>query len=349
MKNKRILSMLLAISVVAGSLCGCGADEVKDALGTEDSAEDSEYEAEDESEDAAEEEEVVEEEYDEETMELIKYNIFIELNDYVIDVLNNIDAYYAVVEKADEFALIDGVTLQYGYDIHYLNTDILDDVTAAVEYDPVLGDLDGLAKEIVEPMRTMMETFNTISDAGSSFADDQYALPKELHPVIQENAENFYNLGIEYCNAVSAYASEQVAKDEEKMKEEGRLIIYYSSHALTVVKNILDEADAQGVTDYNLTDLDVSKIQPMYEELVETVNGYNEAIADNDQRVKESISETAPFDGLMDSLIQATEWMMDCAQGSGIEDPELAPLGSLTHLNDVLNTTTDRYNSVFVD
>lgn len=347
--KKKMIALLLCVTMSAVFLGGCGTGDLSEAFGT--AAEESEESEEEEAvpEEDEDETEAVDEEYDEEQMELIKYNIFISLNDYVLEVVDNVNAYYTVVDDAEEFALLPDTDKSYGYDIHYLNMDILDDVMAAVEYEPVLGELDDLAKEVVDPMRVLMDAFNQINRAGSSCADNQYALPKELHPIIQAEADNFYEIGKKYCDALSEYADVQVEKDEARMLEEGKLIMYYSSHAITVTNSIFDECEAQDVNDYNLTELDLTKIQPLYDELVGTVAGYNAAVTDNEQIIKESLSNSSPFDGLLDSLIQSMDYMMQAAQGSGIEDPELEPLGSLRHLNNVLNSTIDRYNSVFVD
>lgn len=356
--KKKMIALLLCVTMAAACLSGCGNEGLSEARGNaaeeQEESDGSEEDGErlpltrNEDEDE-EEEEAADEDYDKEEMELIKYNIFISLNDYILEVVDNINAYYTVVDTTDEFALLPDADKSYGYGIHYLNMDILDDAAEAVKYEPVLGDLDDLAKEVLDPMRVLMDAFNQINRAGSSIADNQYALPKELHPIIQEQADIFYEIGEKYCDAVSEYADAQVAQDEIKMQEEGNLIMYYSSHAITVTNSIFDECEAQDVNDYNLTELDLTKIQPLYDELVETVAGYNAAVSDNDQLIKESLSNSSPFDGLLDSLIQSMDYMMQAAQGSGIEDPELEPLGSLRHLNNVLNSTIDRYNSVFVD
>ena len=62
-------------------------------------------------------------------------------------------------------------------------------------------------------------------------------------------------------------------------------------------------------------------------------------------------SNSRPFDGLYDSLVQALEWMMKQVEsgrpldlsGSG------APLGSIGHFSEVMGKCIDRYNSVFVE
>lgn len=64
------------------------------------------------------------------------------------------------------------------------------------------------------------------------------------------------------------------------------------------------------MTDENINDLDLTEIRPMYEELVAVVAAFNEAAADNNQLMKESLTNSRPFDGLLVKDIQAVEWMM---------------------------------------
>ena len=65
----------------------------------------------------AETEAETEPELDEETMDLIKYNVYIELNNDILEVLNNIDYYFVVVGDGEEFALLPDTGLTYGYRI----------------------------------------------------------------------------------------------------------------------------------------------------------------------------------------------------------------------------------------
>ena len=114
---------------------------------------------------------------------------------------------------------------------------------------------------------------------------------------------------------------------------------------------MLDEAAGQGVNDENLTELDLTEIRKLHDELVAVVADFDAATADNDQLVKESLSNSRPFDGLLDGLIDALEWMMKQAESGQLPDMSGsgAPLGSLGHFSYVLGQCIDRYNSVFVE
>lgn len=352
-KWNKIIAIACGLSLTASVLTGCGQNLFKAAEGNsveEDRSDNHRKRGGKETNPPEKETTEPTEEIDAETMELIKYNIYVEMNNYMVKLLDNIDSYYLVAAPDDEFSLLPDSKYTYGYNISYLNMDIIDDALTVADMEPAL-ELDALTKEIAEPMRTLAETFNTINKAGGSFADNQYELPKNLHPVIQENAETFYSMALAYIDGVDTLAEEHVAKEEAKMLEEGRLIIYNASHAITLANKILDECYAQEISDVNLGELDLTNIRPLYEELTVTVNAYNEACSDKDQLMKESLS-SSPLYGNLDSLVQAVEWMIGTAENhTSIREDEidLSPLGSIGHIYEVLSNCISSYNNAFAD
>ncbi len=285
-----------------------------------------------------------------EQMELVKYNYYVDLNNDILDILDNIDYYFEVVDYTEEFALLPDTGYTYGYSIYGKNTDIIDDCLQLADMEPAFDELDAMVKEMADPLRALMETFSAISDS-YDYADNQYEKAKEYHTVIYANADTFYTMGTNYMDAVAKMGDERTAKEEEQMKADGQLIIYNASHGITIGKAVLDEIYNQEITDENITDMDLTEIKNLYNELVATVADLDAALADNNQLIKESLSNSRPFDGLYDSLIQALEWMIKQVEsgqpldlsGSG------APLGSIGHFSETLGKCIDRYNSVFVE
>lgn len=285
-----------------------------------------------------------------EQMELVKYNYYVELNNDILDVMDDIDSYFAVVDYAEEFALLPDTGYTYGFNISGKNTDIIDDCLQLADMEPAYEEMDAMVKEMAEPLRALMDTFSEISGS-YDFADNQYQKAKEYHAVIYANADSVYEMGSNYMDAVAKMGAERIAQEEEQMKAEGKLIIYNASHGITIGKQVQDEIYAQGITDENITGLDLTKIRELREELVATVADLDAALADNNQLVQESLSNSRPFDGLYDSLIQALDWMIKQVEsgqpldlsGSG------APLGSIGHFSETLGKCIDRYNSVFVE
>ena len=102
--------------------------------------------------------------------------------------------------------------------------------------------------------------------------------------------------------------------------------------------------------DENITDMDLTEVRPLYDELAASVEEFNTVCADNDQLIKESLSNSKPFDLLFDKQLQAIEWMIQQVEsGKPIEDVSLEPLGSISHVINTMNECVDRYNSVFGD
>ncbi len=301
-----------------------------------------------EEEDASQETAAAEETVDPETMDLIKYNIYVEMNNYIVEILHNLDSYYLVVADDEEFSLLQDSGYSYKYDISPLNSDIIDDALAVAELEPDYGALDQLTLDIAEPMRVLMDTFSDIYSS-NDFADNQYAKAREFHTEIRDNAAAFEDLAYQYIDAVSAEGAERIAEEEARMLEEGRLIIYNASHAITTAQALLNECYRQGVYDDNITELDLTAVRPLYEELTATVDAYNAAVQDTNQLVTESLSGS-PMYGLLDSLVQAVDWMIQQVEsGSPIPDPGSEYLGGIIHIEVVLSDCIDQYNSAFVE
>ena len=218
------------------------------------------------------------------------------------------------------------------------------------DMEPDYGEMDTLVKEMEEPLRALMETFLEISSS-HDYADNQYQKAKEYHAVIYANADAFIAVAPAFLDAIDEMGDARVEEEENRLKEEGMLINYNASRAISIGRKVLDEAAGQGVNDENLTELDLTEIRKLHDELVAVVADFDAATADNDQLVKESLSNSRPFDGLLDGLIDALEWMMKQAESGQLPDMSGsgAPLGSLGHFSYVLGQCIDRYNSVFVE
>ena len=290
-----------------------------------------------------------EETLDPELVDQIKYNVYVELNNKMVSVLDTLYDYYEVVEYADEFALIPDSPYSYKYGISGYNTDILEDAGLVATMEPAFDPLDGLTLQIIEPMRALMNTFSEISH-NYDYAADQYAKPKEYHKVIQANAALFEDLAYQYMDALQEMSIERVEAEEQRMLEEGQLLAYYFSHSITVVKKITAECYSQEISDYNIEKLDLTPIKPLYQELLDTIDAYKAAAGDNNQLMLESMTSDGAYHigTQIDRMASAIEWMIrQVESGRPIQDPGREYLGGLIHVEAVLSACIDLYNSTF--
>lgn len=287
---------------------------------------------------------------DEETMDLLKYNIYVELNNTIVEILNDISNYFLVVDTAEEFRFRDDAEYSYGYRIKGFNMDAVEDAELVYNMAPAYETLDGLVEDMLPSMREIMETFDAINDSEYTYEENQYQQPKENHIRLMACLEEFTAYAYEYLDQVDIIAKERDAAHEAKMLEEGRLIIYNFSRMLTLSNQILDEIYDQGIDDYNLTELDLTPIYPLFEEMQATAAAYDEAVSDNNQLMMESLSNRQVYAGNWNSLVQAFEWMIKQVEsGVPYEDPSAEYLGGLQHIYVVLSKKVNDYNGIFVD
>lgn len=345
MKKCSLTKVLAIMLIFALILPGCGKKvEEPDKTKPEQPAREASADAD------TEDTESEEEEIPPEQMDIIKYNYYVELNNQIVEILESIEYYYQVVDYTEEFSLLPDTGLTYGYRVSGNNTDVLENCLLLADMEPSYGEMDTLVKNMADSLGALMTAFLDISRS-NDYADNQYAKAKEYHAIVYANADIFEEYGYAFMDAINEMGTARVEEDEQKMKEEGNLIMYNASRAISIGKEVLDAAYDQGVSDENLTDLDLTEIRELYDELVAVVADFDAATADNDQLVKESLSNSRPFDGLLDGLIQALEWVMKQAESGQLPDMSGsgAPLGSLGHFSYVLGQCIDRYNSVFVE
>lgn len=339
-KTKTLLAMLLAFLLLASAGCSPSDPGAQNTDGEPSAAADPTQEP-------TPSESEPEESLDPELVDMVKYNIYVEMNNKIVDVLDTLYSYYEVVEYADEFALRSDSEYTYKYDISPYNTDLLEEAEYVAVLEPAFETLDDLTLQIIDPLRTLMDTFSDIY-SDYSYADDQYARPKEYHKAIQANAAVFEDLAYQYMDALEELSIQRVEKEEKEMQEEGRLLIYGFSHSITVVKKIINECYSQEVNDYNLLELDLEPIRPLYQELLDTITAYKTAAEDSNQLMAESMTADGAYHygTQMDRMAEALEWMIGQVEDQYLaSEPGHTYLGSLLFVNEVLSDCIDQYNS----
>ena len=285
-----------------------------------------------------------------ETMDIVKYNIYVELNNTIVEIMDNINNYFLVVDTTEEFRFRDDAEYSYGYRIKGFNLDAVEDAELVYGVEPAYERLDELVEAMLPSMREIMETFDAIDDSEYTYEQNQYQQPKENHARLMACLETFTTYAYEYMEQIDVIADERSAAQEARMLEEGQLIIYNFSHMLTLSSQILDEIYDQGIDDFNLTELDLTPIYPLFEEMQATAAAYDEAVSDSNQLMKESLSNRQVYAGNWNGLIQALEWMIKQVEsGVPYEDPSHEYLGGLQHIYVVLSDRVEDYNGIFVE
>lgn len=93
--------------------------------------------------------------------------------------------------------------------------------------------------------------------------------------------------------------------------DDGLLLGYGFSHSITLVKRIIAACYAQNISDYNIEELDLTPIRPLYQELLETIENYKAAAEDPNQLMAEPMTadETYHIGTQIDRMAFALDWM----------------------------------------
>ena len=118
---------------------------------------------------------------DPETMDLLKFNIYVQLNNTIVEIMDDINNYFLVVDTAEEFRFREDAEYSYGYRITGFNMDAVEDAEVVCGMEPAFETLDGLVESMLPSMREIIETFNAIDDSEYTYEENQYQQPKDNH------------------------------------------------------------------------------------------------------------------------------------------------------------------------
>lgn len=105
-----------------------------------------------------------------------------------------------------------------------------------------------------------------------SYLDDDYAKAKEYHTALMGALADYIDDGDAFMEELDIVATERQKEDLAQMKEEGYEVLYTMNVVLNLIGDIEDELSNQDVWDENILDMDLEKIQPLYDEFTANVD-----------------------------------------------------------------------------
>ena len=279
---------------------------------------------------------------DDETKLKIKAYTYIAFSNEILELAEDLDEYFLVVEPQEEFAFTAQNTYDYKYGIGPYNTDMLDNAVTLAKEEPALDPLDELTLKIEPYARELMDVFSDMYSC-YDFADGQYAKAKEMHKRIVAVLHDFYEQADAYLYECGELSDKLAQESEQKALEDGNIIFYSSSHMITLCKELFRVCNEKGIDDSNLTSLDLSAVQPIIDEMHQTFDQYTAAVNDKNQLMKESLA--GPPINYFTSLMSTIDFMTEIIKNGG-SNPSPGALGSLGHINEVLNDFIDNYNRI---
>lgn len=227
---------------------------------------------------------------EEEDLEL--YNSYINVYNFLVSQLNSsVERYFKYVNYEEEFSLAEGKT---DYDTHSIGDSKIEEVEKAYK---LLADktdknaLDDAFLNMYPSLTTMMDCLNDIYNYTDmkSYLDDDFAKGKELHGVLWTSLNEYLAAGEVFDEELVKTEKEQRVKSLQKLKDQGLEALYAISVMIDSAQAVQAELYDQEVYDGNILDMDMEKLQPLYDEFIQNVDTVLEVCKDESKLSDEGI------------------------------------------------------------
>lgn len=233
---------------------------------------------------------------DEDTLSEL-YNTYIDINNAMLGrVYDSLDRYFTYVDfESTDFKLIDESSDYYDC---YSVSSALRDVEAAYEIVSGKGEKDALDQAFLDmypSISSLLQTLNEISEYTSpkTYLEDGYAKSQEQHTALLNVLEEYYTTGDIFIDELSVVASQRQQEELEQLKADGYVVFYSLNMVINLGKDIDNELYNQGVWDENILDMDLTAIQPLYDEFSQYVDEVL-AYSENEDALKAEGLNNAP-------------------------------------------------------
>lgn len=314
---KRRIVMLLTAAAVLSTVSGCGSGGLSDALSRQEHTQESE--AETESSQAVEETESAPDKISEQEL----YNAYIDVNNDLIvgRLYDSLDRYFSYVAFQEEFAPEDDY---YDcYDVSYLMDNVEDAYTMA-SAKSTKDSLDEAFLAMYPSLKELADTLDQIYDYTDlkSYMDDDYAKGKELHASLWKAYNEYEPLSAVFMEELSAADKERNKEALQKLKDEGYESLYAVNCVILSAQAIQEELYNEQVTDENILDMDMEKIQPLYDQFVADIETVLEYSKDKEKLQNEGIPvNSAYWDTFLRSMRNTKTSMTEVLQHVKDQEP----------------------------
>lgn len=234
-----------------------------------------------------------------------KYNAYLKLSNEMSDVLDVLDIYFSHVEFAEEFALMEGGdygAMKDGVQFFIANTYPVKQALEYVSKEPSYPAVDAAVRAMGDSPVKLMEAVDDLASylRFNAFEEDNMAKAAEIHAALWEPMQIFGTYYGEFLSCMSDLADQVRDEDLEIMRENGELILYYSSLMIyasqDILNNIWDQIDAANTdpeTEFVLPEIDRTQLAPLFGELMESYDSLTEAMGKEEEQKKVFSGATA--------------------------------------------------------
>jgi len=350
--EKKLLRRLAALALACVTLTGCGGGKDGDQSGADKKGASSSTPASSSAAPAA------SAAGSGEQVDYSKYNTYLDLSSDIYELEDVLTAYFNNVEYQADFALTEGGDYANVKEALEWYTPIDMHAEMAQDYadeEPAYPDADQAVKNLGSSVSDVMDAVEKIANyvRFDDYEKDSLAQAPQLHSDLWKALETYDAYYVDFLNAVDALAEEMEDGNNEKLLEEGQLILYHSACLIDSSKDILDDiwdqvmAAAEGQTeeDFTVPAIDMTNLSPLFGEFNTAYEELTKALESKEEQEKvfaEKLAESSAklyktkADGLYAKVGELAQVLLDGGDYSDAYDA----------VNEPLNSFIDSYNAI---
>ncbi len=296
-----------------------------------------------------------------EELEQELYNTYVNVNNFMVGRLHSsLERYFEYVDiEQEEFTLLDADD-DY-FTCYSLSEYDIRDLDSAYEMASGKSEKDALDEAFLKMYPSasiVIATLNEIEEYTDmkSYLDDDYERAREYHATLMGSLEEYFNTGDAFMEELNTVADARSAEDLERMKAEGYEVFYAMNMVIDLANDIEQELYNQEVWDENILDMDLEKIQPLYDEFVENVEALLEYSKDESKLAAEGIPYNSGYwsiflSDVKDTKTSLTEVLQKVKDGEELSYSDMLMTGisgecSLSSFDEGLSRMIDDYNGM---
>ena len=223
------------------------------------------------------------------------YNNYIEINNHMVGEINDaLTQYFSNVNiESEEFELvkenINNYFCYYPHSAKYLGC--AEEAYEAASGKSEKDELDQAYLNLYPSLQKLITILGEIHayTANDGFLEDNYAKSQEQHTALMGVLEEYFTYGDAFINELITVASRREKEALEQMKEEGYEVLYTLNMAMFSAEDLYNELYRQGIGNENVLDMDLTLIQPLYDEFTSYVDQVLQYDQDKDKLKQEGL------------------------------------------------------------
>ncbi|MCM1027463.1 MAG: YiiG family protein [Roseburia sp.] len=206
------------------------------------------------------------------------YNNYIEINNHMVGELNDaLTQYFSEVNiESETFEFvkenINNYFCYYPHSARYLGY-------AEEAYEAASGksEKDALDQAYLDLYPSLQRLITVLGEIHAytdddGFLEDNFAKSQEQHTALMEALAEYLTYGDAFLNELGTVASQREREELEEMKEAGYEVLYALNMAMFSAEDLYNELYRQGIGNENVLDMDLTLVQPLYDEFTSYVD-----------------------------------------------------------------------------